>query len=133
MFFEDNWDKQRSPLKYSPSKTFVLMKMSFVFVFRRRLDQDEYIRVIHIFSEDQDQYISLGLTSSRRLQDVFKTFPRRLLLLFTTPFAKTSSRHLQDVFKTPLRHLQDILQRSLQDVFKTYYQVKLFLLTRFET
>ena len=59
----------------------------------------------------QDQYIHLGYTSSRRLQDVFKTSSRRL--------AKTSSRHLQDV-----------LQRYLQDVFKTYHQVKLFLLTR---
>ena len=78
----------------------------------------------------QDQYIRLGYTSSRRLQDVlqkrlqdiFKTSSRRL--------AKTSSRHLQDVFKTFWRRLQDVLQRYLQDVFKTYHQVKLFLLTR---
>ena len=51
----------------------------------------------------QDQYIRLGHTSSRCLQDVFKTSSRRL--------AKTSSRHLQDVFKT-------------------YHQAKLFLVTR---
>ena len=49
-------------------------------------------------------------TSWRRLQEVFKTSSRRL--------AKTSSRHLQDV-----------LQIYLQHVFKTYHQVKLFLLT----
>ena len=65
------------------------------------------IRLSRTFSEDvfnrssrclgQDQYIFLGHTSSRRLQDVF---------------AKTSSRHFQDV-----------LQTSLQDVFKTYHQV----------
>ena len=55
----------------------------------------------------QDQHIRLGHTSSRRLQDVFKTSSRRL--------AKTSSRHLQDV-----------LQGCLQDVLKTYHQVKLF-------
>ena len=51
-------------------QAFVLMKTS-----SRRLDQDEYVR--------------LSLTSS---EDVFKTSSRRL--------AKTSSRHLQDVFKT---------------------------------
>ena len=39
-------------------------------------------------------------------------------------------RHLEDVFKTSSRHLQDVLQRYLQDVFKAYHQVKLFLLTR---
>ena len=98
-----------------------VLKTSFVFVFRRRL-QDVLIKT-NMFALalrlqktssrrlGQDQYIRLGYTSSRRLQDVFKTSSRRL--------AKTSSRHLQDV-----------LQRYLQDVFKTYYQVKLFLLTR---
>ena len=55
----------------------------------------------------------LAKTSSRRFQDVFKT----------------SSRCLPDVLKTSSRHLQDVLQRCLQDVFKTYYKVKLFLLT----
>ena len=30
------------------------------------------------------------------------------------------------------RRLEDVLQRSLQDVFKTYHQVKLFLLTLFQ-
>ena len=76
----------------------------------RRLDQDEYIRLSH--------------TSSRCLQDIFKT----------------SSRLLQDVFP---RHLQDVLKKRLQDVFKTSsrrpqhefkicHQVKLFLLTRLQ-
>ena len=76
----------------------------------RRLDQDEYVHLSLMSSEDvfktssrrlgQDQYIRLGYTSSRRLQDVFKTSSRRL--------AKTSSRHLQDV-----------LLRRFQEVFKT--------------
>ena len=56
-----------------------------------------------------------------RLQDVFKTFSRRLQDVF-----KTSC---QDVFKTFSRRLQDVLQERLQDIFKTYHQVKLFLLT----
>ena len=99
-----------------PQQTFVLMKTSrrrFLSsssedVFKassRRLDQDKYIRLSHTSSEyvfkmssrcfDQDEYIRIrvGHTSSRRLQNVFKTFSRRL----------------QDVFKT-----------SCKSVFKTY-------------
>ena len=89
-----------------------VLKTSLVFVFRRRLDQDEYIRLCHrpLSSGhlDQDQYVRLGHTSSRR-------------------FVKMSSRHLQDIFKTSCqnvfktssKHFQDILQKSLQDIFKT--------------
>ena len=47
----------------------------------RRLGQDQYIRLVH--------------TSSRRLQDVFKTFSTCLQDIF-----KTSSRRLHNVFKT---------------------------------
>ena len=97
----------------------------------------------------QDQYIRLGHTSSRRFQDVlprclqdffktscknvFKTSSRRLAKTSSRRLQnvfKTSSRCLQDVLKTSPRHLEDVLQRYLQDVFKMYYQVKLFLLTR---
>ena len=95
-----------------------VLKTSLVFVFRRRLDQDEYICLCHTPPEyvfktssghlDQDQYVRLGHTSSRR-------------------FVKMSSRHLQDIFKTSCqnvfktssKHLQDVLQKSLQDIFKT--------------
>ena len=48
----------------------------------------------------QDQYIRLGYTFSRRLQDVFKT----------------SSRCLQDVLP---RRLQDVFRTSCKNVFKT--------------
>ena len=126
-----------------------VLKKSFVFYFRRRL-QDVLIKT-NIFAS----VIRLQKRFSRRLedvlvktnifvliirlQDVFKTFSRRLQDLFKTSskrFAKTSSRHLQDVFnafwrrlqnvfKKYSRHLQDVLQRCLQDVFK------LLLLTRF--
>ena len=57
---------------------------------------------------------NVSKTSSRRLQDVFKTSSRHP--------AKTSSRHLQDVFKMFSRHLQDIFKtfwRRFEDVFKT--------------
>ena len=84
-------------------------KTSFVFVFRRRLE-DVSRRL------DQDEYVRLSLTSS---EDVFKTSSRRLGQEQYIRLGYTSSRRLQDVFKA-----------SCQDVFKTYHQVKLFLLTR---
>ena len=87
--------------------------------------------------------LCLQKTSSRRLEDVLiktnmfasalrlqKTSSRRLGQDQYIRLGYTSSRRLQDVFKTSSRHLQDVLQRYLQDVFKTYHQVKLFLLTR---
>ena len=168
-----NWMKHTGPIsnrrfQRASQQTFILMKTSW----RRpenafRLLEDVLIKT-NIFTLlirlqktssrrlDQDQYIRLGHTSSRRLQDVFKTssrrlqdvLPRRLQDVFKTSsrrLAKTSSRHLQDVFKTfwrrlqnvfktSSRRLQDVLKtssRHLQDVFKTYYQVKLFLVTQF--
>ena len=86
-----------------------VLKTSFVFVFRRRLDQDQYIR--------------LGHRSSRRLQDVFKAssrflqdvLPRRLQDVF-----KTSCKN---VFKTSSRSLAKMSSRRLaktsSDIFKT--------------
>ena len=63
------------------------------------------------------------------LQDVFKTFPRRLQDVLprqlqdvfktsSRSLAKTSSRHLQDVFKTSSRRLAKTSSRRLQNVFK---------------
>ena len=125
-----------------------VLKMSFVFVFNRRLDQ-EHICPSHTSSEDvlvrtnifvlairlqdffktfsrsfQDVFKTSCKTSSRHLQDIFKTFWRRLQDIF-----KTFWRRLQDIFKTYSRHLQDALARYLPDVFKTYQHVKLFLIT----
>ena len=60
----------------------------------------------------QDQYIRLGHTSSRRLQDVFKTSCKNVF--------KTSSRRLQDVFKTSSRRLQDVFKTSCKDIFKMF-------------
>ena len=54
----------------------------------------------------QNQYIRLAHT-----QDVFKMFSRRL--------AKTSSRRLQDIFKTSC---QDVLQIRPEDIFKTFWR-----------
>ena len=82
-----------------------VLKTSFVFLFRRRLDQEEYIRLSHTSSED------IFKTSSRRSQDFFKTSLRCL--------AKTSSRRLQDVLKTSCKNDLKKSSRPLQDVLKT--------------
>ena len=55
-------------------------KKSFIFTFRRRLQN------LFKTSWSRPIYIRLGHTSSRHIQDVFETSPRRL--------GKTSSRHL---------------------------------------
>ena len=83
-----------------------VLKTSLVFVFRRRLDQSEYICLSHTSSEDF----------------LIKT----KIFVLAIRLAKTSSRNLQGVFKTFWRRLQDVWQRCLQDVFKTYHQVKQF-------
>ena len=67
-------------------------------------------------------------TSSRRFQDVFKKTSRRSCQdVFKTSCEivfKTSSRRFQDVFNTS--------SKRFQDVFKAYYQLKLFLVTQFQ-
>ena len=88
-------------LNTSSHKTFVWMKTSFIFVFRRCL-QDVFKTSIFAL------VIRLQKTSSRRLHDVFKTSSR--------PLAKTSSRHLQDVFKTSSRPLAKKSSRRFQDI-----------------
>ena len=104
------------------------LKTCFAFVFRRLLDQDEYIRLSHSPSEDlfkissrrldQDQCIHLSHSSSRRLQDVFKTsqdvLQKRLQDIFQTSCQFIFKTSCQDVFKTSAkmssRDLQDVLQ-----------------------
>ena len=84
-----------------------VLKTSFVFVFRRRLDQDEYVRLSLTSSED------VFKTSSRRFQDVFKTSSRRLAKTSSRRLAKTSSRRLA---KTSSRSFAKISSRCFQDV-----------------
>ena len=59
-----------------------------------------------------------------RLQGVFKKFSRRVAKIFSKRLAKTSLKSLEDVlqniFKVYSRRLQNVLQRCLQDVLKTF-------------
>ena len=91
----------------------------------RRFDQDECTCLSHTSSEDilktfwsrldQDQYIRLGQnifkTSSRRFEDVFKTYTRCL--------TKMSSRRLQNVFKTPCKNVFKTSSRRCCYLLKT--------------
>ena len=95
-----------------------VLKTSFVFVFRRRLGQDQYIR--------------LGYTSSRRLQDVFKTSSRYLQDVFKTSCRNVFKTFCKNVFKTSSRRLQDAFKTSCKDISRCFQDVlliKLFLLT----
>ena len=107
----------------------------------RRLDQNKYIRLSHTSSRHIQDVLSrrlqvvfktpsrrLAKTSSRHLQDVFNMFQDVLQKLLQEIF-KTSPRRFEDVFKTSPRYLQGVLQGCFEDFFKTYYQVKMFLLT----
>ena len=100
-------------LQKTPSRYFqdVLIKTN-IFALLVRL-QKTSSRRLH-----EDRYIRLGHTTSRRLQDIFKTSSRRLQDIFRTPSRcfenvfKTSSRHLQDVFKTSSRRFKNIFKTS---------------------
>ena len=118
------------------------MKTSFDFFFKRHL-QDVFKTSWWRRTYSYQSYVSktswsrpiywscpfVFKTSSRRFQDIFKTSCHNVF--------KTFSRRLQDVFKTSSRRLAKTSSRRLantsgrhlQDVLKTYYQVKLFLLT----
>ena len=66
-----------------------VLKTSFAFVFRRRLHQDEYIRLTHTSSKDVLIKTNV-LVLVIRLQDVFKTNHQVKLFLLT---------RFQDVFE----------------------------------
>ena len=105
--------------------------MSYVFVFRRRL-QDVSIKT-YIFP----LVIRLQKTASRRVQNVLIkanifVFVIRLQDVLPTRLEDVIKTSCKNVFKTFLRLLQDVLERCLQDILKTYHQVKLLLLTRLQ-
>ena len=124
-----------------------VLKTSFVFVFRRRLEDvliktNMFVLTLRLQKTSlQDVLVKTNIfVLAIRLQDVFKTSCKNVFKTSSRRFEdvlKTSLRRLEkrlqdvlkNVFKTSSRRLQDVLQRYLHDVFKTYHQVKLFLLT----
>ena len=106
---EDTFPKNidtAGPSKHSSWKRLEELKESFLFVFRRRLE-DVLIKT-NIFALQ----VSLQKTCSRRRKDVWNQ-DQYIRLDYT------SLKRLQDVFKTSLRRLQDVLPRRVQDVLKT--------------
>ena len=83
-------------------------------------------RLQYVFKTSSRRLVRM---STRHLQNFFKMSCQDIFQLSCKNMFKTSSKCLQDVIKTSLRHLQDVLHRRPQCVFKTYHQVKLFLLT----
>ena len=76
-------------------QTFVLMKTFFVFIFRRRLDQDEYIHLRHTSSEDvlvKTNIFVLALrlkdVLQKRLQNIFKTSCKDIFKMFSRHIIK---------------------------------------------
>ena len=81
------------------------------YIFRRRLGQDQYIRLVHTSSSRLQEVPRRLQEVPRRLKDTFKTSSRRLAI--------TSSRRFQDVFKTSCKNFFKTSWWYLQDVFKT--------------
>ena len=76
-----------------------VLKTSFVFVFRRRLEDVLIKRNMFTLA------LSLQKTSSRRLQEVLVKINIFVLTIRLQDVFKTSSRHLQDIFKTSSRRI----------------------------
>ena len=72
------------------------------------------------------QTFVLMKTSWRRLENVFR------LHLQKTSFVSAFRRRLEDVLPGCLKDVLKTSSRHPQDVFKTYYQVKVFLITQFQ-
>ena len=99
----------------SSSSEDVLIKMN-IFALVIRLQKTSSRRL------DQDQYIRLGHTSSRRVQDVFKTFSRHLQDVLPRCLQDVFMTSCKNVFKTSLRLLEDVLKtssRRFQDVLSS--------------
>ena len=95
-----------------------VLKTSFVFVFKRRLDENEYILINHSLQKTswpRPIYSSCPYVYkmfSRRLQDVL---PKRLQDIFKTP-----SRRLRNVFKKSRKYVLKTSSRRFEDVSSSY-------------
>ena len=97
-------------------QTFILMKTSFVFVFKRRL-QDVLIKTNISLLIIRLQKTSWSRPIYSSCPYVFKISSR-----IFQDFFKTTSRQLQDVFKTSSKRLQDVSQIRLEGIFKTFWR-----------
>ena len=80
-----------------------LKYMDFISKVRNHDQMGNYTANIRL---DEDEYVRLSLMSS---EDVFKTSSRILGHTSSRSLAKMSSRRFEDVFKTSSRRFQDVL------------------------
>ena len=96
----------------SSQQTFVLMKRNIsLLIIRLQVKTNIFVLSIHLQDVFKTFSRRLAKTSSRRLQDIFKTSSRRFQDLF-----KTSSRRLQNVFKICRKYALKTFSRSFEDV-----------------
>ena len=107
------------PTKHSSwwSRLQDVFKTSFVFVFRRRLEDvlvktNIFVLVIRL----QDVF----KTSSRNIHNIFKTCWRRLQDIFKTPCQDVLQKRFQDIFETFSRHFEGVFKTSWKDIFKMF-------------
>ena len=89
-----------------------IMKTSFVFVFRRRLQE------VFKTSSSRRTYSPNLYNFRRRLQDHFQMPWSRPIIVFVIR-PQAIYRRFQDVFNTSLSHLDKTSSKRFQDVFKT--------------
>ena len=125
MMNENTQPKKLGKLQHQSQQTFVQIKMNIfalVIRFRRRLMQDQYIRLGDTYSrgfskKSSQHYLRrLAKTCLRSLENVFKMSYKNIF--------ETSSRRLQDSLQTSARRLDDIFKRLAKmysNIFKTYH------------
>ena len=131
--------------KVGSQQTFVMLKTSFILVFKRRL-QDVLIKtnIFALLIRLQKTSWSRPIYSSwsyvfKTCSNVFKTSSRCLAKTSSKRLAKTSWRGFQSVFKTSCKSVFKTFSRRFENVFKVslrrfceYHEVELLLLKRFQ-
>ena len=94
-----NCSTKRCPLPANIRLDEDVLKMSFVFVFRRRLNQEKYIRLGHKPSiRLQDVFKKSCKSICKYCKDVFKTFSRGIIRLNCLPRSRICLGHTSEKF-----------------------------------
>ena len=141
------WKRFSSSSSHNVFKTSWLRRTCslYSYIFRRRL-QDVLIKtnifVLVICLQDVFKTFSsrhLEDILQKHLEDIFKTSLRPLQDVVLSRLQDVLQKRLEDIFKKCSRCFGNVfktssrrLQRCLQEVFKAYYQVKLFLVIQFQ-
>ena len=94
-----------------------------------RLDEDVLKTFSRRLSSSSSKAVLKTTWSRRKYSPQSYAFRRRLQQVLKTSWSRTIYSSWPYVFKTSSRRIQDLLQRYLQDIFKTYHQIKLLMST----